>query len=864
MDKTYQPSNFESKIYQKWLEKKYFSARPDKNKKKFSISMPPPNVTGKAHVGHALNNTIQDIIIRYKRMQGFEALWTPGTDHAAIATEAKVVAALEKEGLKKEEIGREEFIKRGWDWYKTYGDIICNQFKTLGISCDWDRKAFTMDENLNRAVKHSFVEYYKNGYIYKGKRVINYCPKCKSSISDIENEYKEQTTKLWHMRYPFEDGNGGIVVATTRPETLFGDTAVAVNPRDKRYKDVIGKNVILPIVNKPIPIVADEYCEMGFGTGAVKITPAHDPNDYDLGLRHNLPMVTVIDDDGKLNENAGKFAGLDRIEARKPIEEELKKLGVLVKTETYKNKVGCCCRCGTMTEPKVSEQWWVKMSELAKPAIEAVKTGELRFVPKRYEKQYLNWLCNIQDWCISRQLWLGHRIPVYTCENCGYVDAYEEEPKVCPKCGKHKFSQDPDVLDTWFSSALWPFSTLGWPNKTEDYKYFYPTNVLVTAYDIITFWVVRMVFSGLHFTKQVPFKDVVINGMVRDAQGRKMSKNLGNGIDPMEVIAEYGADSLRLSLVNGTSLGMDISYSTDKAKDCKVFINKLYNASKFVISNTEGLKSKPLSAFKLEEKDKWILSKLQNLIKSTTKNFDKYAFGVTSVNLIDFTVNCFCDWYIEVSKIDLYGNDKDKKEKAQNILLYVLTTILKLFHPYIPFVTEEIYQNLPEHEETIMLSKFPVADSKLAFKDLKFESIINVVKAIRGIRSEYNIPDNKKTKISILPVAEEKLLKESCDVIAKLAIGSQVEIISKEPAEKSAKISTSICNIFLPMGDLVDESQEKERKDKKIEELKFEIARSEKMLSNAGFVAKAPKALVDAEKAKLEKNKEFLKQLIDN
>ena len=578
MDKTYQPSNFESKIYQTWLEKKYFSARPDKNKKKFSISMPPPNVTGKAHVGHALNNTIQDIIIRYKRMQGFEALWTPGTDHAAIATEAKVVAALEKEGLKKEEIGREEFIKRGWDWYKTYGDIICNQFKTLGISCDWDRKAFTMDENLNRAVKHSFVEYYKNGYIYKGKRVINYCPKCKSSISDIENEYKEQTTKLWHIRYPYEDGNGGIVVATTRPETLFGDTAVAVNPKDKRYKDVIGKNVILPIVNKPIPVVADEYCEMGFGTGAVKITPAHDPNDYDLGLRHNLPMVTVIDDDGKLNENAGKFAGLDRIEARKPIEEELKKLGVLVKTETYKNKVGCCCRCGTMTEPKVSEQWWVKMSELAKPAIEAVKTGELRFVPKRYEKQYLNWLCNIQDWCISRQLWLGHRIPVYTCENCGHVDAYEEEPTSCPKCGKHKFSQDPDVLDTWFSSALWPFSTLGWPNETEDYKYFYPTNVLVTAYDIITFWVVRMVFSGLFFTKQLPFKEVVINGIVRDIHGRKMSKNLGNGIDPIDVINQYGADSLRLSLVNGTSMGMDIGYSMDKAKESKIFINFLFSA----------------------------------------------------------------------------------------------------------------------------------------------------------------------------------------------------------------------------------------------------------------------------------------------
>ncbi len=863
MEKTYDPQKFEKRIYQNWLDHKYFAAKPNKNKKKFSICMPPPNVTGKAHVGHALNNTVQDIIVRFKRMQGFETLWTPGTDHAAIATEAKVVNALEKEGLTKEQIGREKFIERGWQWYKLYGDTIYNQFMNLGISCDWDRKAFTMDENLNRAVKHSFVEYYKNGYIYKGKRVINYCPHCKSSISDIENEYKEQNTKLWHIRYPFENGEGGIVVATTRPETLFGDTAVAVNPKDKRYKDIVGKNVILPIVNKPIPVIADEYCEMEFGTGAVKITPAHDPNDYDMGLRHNLPIVNVIDDDGKLNENAGKFAGLDRIEARKPIEEELKKLGVLVKTENYKNKVGCCCRCGSMTEPKVSEQWWVKMKELAKPAIEAVRSGETKFVPKRYEKQYFNWLCNIQDWCISRQLWLGHRIPVYTCEDCGFVDAFEEDMKVCPKCGSKHISQDPDVLDTWFSSALWPFSTLGWPEKNEFYDYFYPTDVLVTAYDIITFWVVRMMFSGLHFTKRVPFKDVVINGMVRDIQGRKMSKNLGNGIDPIDVINEYGADSLRLSLVNGTSMGMDIGYSVDKAKESKIFINKLYNASKFVIANTENMEVKPISCFKLDEKDKWILFKLQNLIKSTTKNIEKYALGVASANLIDFTVSTFCDWYIEVSKLELYGDNAENKVKTQNILLYVLTTILKLFHPYIPFVTEEIYQNLIGHEETIMLSTFPKVEEKLVFKDLKFENVISIIKAIRATRSEYNIPDNKKVGINILPLAEETLIRENLNAIAKLAGGSQIQIVKSEPIEKSAKIVTSICNIYLPMGDLVDEAQENERIEKKIEELKFEITRSEKMLSNAGFVAKAPKSLVDVEKEKLAKNKEFLNQLLN-
>ncbi len=871
MEKSYQPQNFEKKIYEKWLEKGYFTAKPNSGKKKFSICMPPPNVTGRLHVGHALNDTIQDVVVRFKRMQGYETLWTPGTDHAAIATEAKVTAALEKEGLSKEQVGREKFIERGYEWYRTYGDIICDQLKTLGVSCDWSRKAFTMSEDLSKAVRHSFVEYYKKGYIYKGKRVINYCPHCKSSISDIENEYKEQNTKLWHIKYPLENGKGQIVVATTRPETLFGDTAVAVNPKDKRYKDIVGKNVILPIVGRAIPVIADEYCEMEFGTGAVKITPAHDPNDYDMGLRHNLPIISVIDDDGKLNEQAGKFAGMDRIEARGEIEKELKRLGVLVKVENYKNKVGCCCRCGTMTEPKVSEQWWVRMKELAAPAIEAVKTGKLKFVPKRYEKQYFNWLNNIQDWCISRQLWLGHRIPVFSCADCDYVDASETDITVCPKCGSKHIHQENDVLDTWFSSALWPFSTLGWPNKTEDYDFFYPTDVLITAYDIITFWVVRMVFSGLFFTKQLPFKEVVINGIVRDKQGRKMSKNLGNGIDPLEVVQEYGADSLRLSLINGTSMGMDTNYSLDRTKDSKVFINKLFNASKFVIQNTQGMKIVPLwtkkngkveYSFNLDEKDKWILSSLQNLVKSTIKNMDKYALGVTCSNLIDFTISSFCDWYIEASKLDLYGQDEEKKCKTQNVLLYVLTTLLKLFHPFIPFVTEEIYQNLEKHEESIMISAFPCYDENLAFKDNKFENVINIIKSIRATRSQYNIADNKKLSIMLLPLDERKLFEANAEIICKLAIGSEIKVLDREPQEKCAKVSTSLCDIFLPMGDLVDEEQEKERVSKKIESLKFEIARSEKMLSNAGFVAKAPASLVEAEKEKLAKNKEFLAKLL--
>lgn len=862
MEKTYNPQDFEDRIYQNWLEKGYFSSERRNSGKKFSICMPPPNVTGRLHAGHALNNTLQDILVRFKRMQGYDTLWIPGTDHAAIATEAKVVSAITKEGLTKEGLGREKFTERVWDWYHEYGDTICKQLMKIGVSCDWEHKAFTMDERLHRAVRHSFVEYYKNGLIYKGKRVTNYCPHCKTAISDVENIYKEQKTKLWHMFYKLENGNGGVVVATTRPETLFGDTAVAVNPKDERYKDIVGKNVIVPIVNRPIPVVADDYCEMEFGTGAVKITPAHDPNDYEVGLRHNLQMIQVIDDDGKLNKEALQFAGLDRIEARKSVEEELKRLGVLVKVEDYTNKVGCCERCGTATEPKVSEQWWVKMSSLAKPAIEALKSGELRFHPKMYEKLYLNWLENIHDWCISRQLWTGHRIPVFTCKSCGHVDASETDWTECPKCHSKDFEQESDVLDTWFSSALWPFSTMGWPEKNDFYDKFYPTDALVTAYEIIPNWVVRMVFSGLYFTGKLPFKDVIINGIVRDALGRKMSKSLGNGIDPLDLVAEFGADSMRLGLVNGLATGMDISFSTDRAKESKIFINKLFNASKFVLLNTQNMNFKAIEELSLDEKDKWILSKLQDIIKNVTKNIETYMFGVASSNLIDFTIGSFCDWYIEASKTDLYGTNVEAKERKQNILLYVLTTILKLFHPFIPFVTEEIYQNLPQHEETIMLSKFPEYNEKLAFKDLKFEAIINVIKAVRATRSQYNIPDNKKISLHILPFSEKELLEENLGVISKLSIANEVDFIEKEPNEKFAKVTTSICSVFLPMGELVDELQEKQRKLKKIEELKFEIERSEKMLSNAGFVAKAPQKLIDSEKEKLEKNRQFLAQLL--
>lgn len=855
MDKSYTPELFESEIYKKWLNKNYFGATAD-NREHYSIVMPPLNVTGKAHIGHALDNTIQDILIRTKRMQGLNTLWVPGTDHAAIATEQVLVKDLKRNGLSKESIGREEFLKRGWDWYGKYTHVICDQLKKLGVSCDWNRLAFTMDENLNRAVRHVFCQYYKEGLIYKGKRVVNYCPSCKTTISDNENVHIDQNTYLWYIRYPFADGSGEVVVATTRPETLFGDTAVAVNPNDERFKGQVGKDLILPLVNKKIKLIADDYCEMGFGTGAVKITPAHDPNDYEVGLRHNLDVVNCIDDDGKLTEVAGKFAGMDRIEARASIEKALQDGGYLVKKEKYKNQVGTCERCGSFTEPRISTQWFVKMKELAKPAIEAVKSGKLKFHPKRYEKTYLNWLENIQDWCISRQIWLGHRIPVFTCEH-GHTFASEEYPTKCEVCGSEKLTQDNDVLDTWFSSALWPFSTLGYPNNTEDLKYYYPTSTLVTGYDIITFWVSKMVFSGIKFMGEVPFKDVVIHGLVRDIKGIKMSKHLGNGVDPIDMIDKYGADALRLSLINGMSMGTDIKYGEEKAKEAKIFINKLYNASKFVIQNLQGIDVEELNSLKLQEKDKWILSELSKLIKTVNKNIDKFALGVATSNLIEFTVSKFCDWYIELSKVDLYGEDKERKMVAQNVLYYVFDNLLRLFHPFIPFVTEYVYQELPNHRDTIMYTPYP---KKVEVKGLSnnFERIINIIKEIRNTRAQFNVPDNRRSSLYFMTEKKDKLLEENLEEISKLAFGSEAKIITKEPDEKCAKIISEEVKVYLPMGQLVDNEKEKERLKKEIEKLEFEVSRSEKMLSNQGFVAKAPEKLVESEKQKLEHNKMML------
>lgn len=858
MDKNYTPELFEKDIYNTWLNKGYFTTQPD-GREHYSIVMPPLNVTGKAHIGHALDNTIQDILIRTKRMQGFNTLWVPGTDHAAIATEQVLVKDLKRNGLSKEAVGREEFLKRGWDWYKKYTHVICDQLKMLGVSCDWSRLAFTMDDNLNHAVRHVFCQYYNQGLIYKGKRVVNYCPSCKTTISDNENVHIDQNTFLWYIRYPFADGSGDVVVATTRPETIFGDTAVAVNPNDERFKDKIGKDLILPLVNKKIKLIGDDYCEMGFGTGAVKITPAHDPNDYEVGLRHNLDVVNCIDDNGLLTDIAGEFKGLDRIKARPIIEKALTEGGYLVKKEKYKNQVGTCERCGSFTEPRISTQWFVKMKDLVKPAIKVVKSGKLKFHPKRYEKTYLNWLENIQDWCISRQIWLGHRIPVFTCLN-GHTFASEENPTKCPVCGDLHLQQDNDVLDTWFSSALWPFSTLGYPKQTDDLKYYYPTSTLVTGYDIITFWVSKMVFSGLKFMNDIPFKDVVIHGLVRDIKGIKMSKHLGNGVDPIDMIEKYGADALRLSLINGMSMGTDIKYGEEKAKEAKIFINKLYNASKFILQNIENIDIIPIEKLNLQEKDKWILNELDLLIKSVTKNIEKFSLGVATSNLIEFTVSKFCDWYIELSKVDLYGGDFDKKVKTQNVLYYVFDNLLKLFHPFIPFVTEYIYQEMPNHKETIMLTEFP---TKLKVKGLsnKFEQIIEIVKSIRNTRVGLNVPDNKRTSLYILIDGNKKLLEDNLSEIAKLAYGTECKIIDKEPNEKCAKIIISNVKVYIPMGQLVDLNKEKERIQKEIDNVIFEINRSEKMLSNEGFVAKAPKELVEKEKNKLISNKQMLKRL---
>ncbi len=854
MNKTYDPKSFEKRIYSKWLEKKYFSARPDPDKKPFTIVMPPPNITGQLHMGHALDGTVQDILTRYKRMKGFEALWLPGTDHASIATEVKIVEKMRKEGLTKEMIGRDGFMKRAYEWKAQYGGRIVEQLREMGYSCDWDRLAFTMDERCSKAVKEVFVRMYEEGLIYRGDRIINWCPCCKTAISDAEVEYETEKGYLWHLKYPIENSDKYIVVATTRPETMLGDTAVAVNPSDKRYTSLVGKNIVLPLVGRLIPIIADRYVEKAFGTGAVKITPAHDPNDFEVGIRHDLPVIKVMNDDGTMNENAGKYEGMDETEARAAVVADMDKLGLLLKTEDYEHNVGHCYRCHHTIEPMVSKQWFVRMKELAAPAIEAVKKKDIKFLPKRFEKTYLHWMENIRDWCISRQLWWGHRIPVYYCDDCGEMTVSREEIKVCPKCGK-PVRQDEDVLDTWFSSALWPFSTLGWPDKTPDLDYFYPTTVLVTAYDIITFWVSRMIFSGLKQMGEKPFSDVLIHGIVRDGQGRKMSKSLGNGVDPLEVIDEYGADSLRYSLVNGIAAGGDIRYSVDKMESYRNFMNKIWNASRFVLMNCENVKIKNIEDVKLTLADKWILHELNSTVQEVTKNLDKYEVGLAAATLYDFIWSQFCDIYIEMSKTSLYSDDENKRADTVSVLLYVLTSILKLVHPFIPFITEEIYDNLPVKDaEDIMISSYPEYTRKHVYSKAAGEinAVMKAIKSIRALRKEMNVSQTKKTAIYIVPSdGKEKMLKETAVYIEKLANGN--EIVFGKPEVKSVSVVSDIAEFYIPLGELVDVKKEVERLTKELENTENEIARAQGKLNNAGFVAKAPAQLIENEKAKLQK-----------
>lgn len=854
MNKTYDPKSFEKRIYSKWLEKKYFSARPDPDKKPFTIVMPPPNITGQLHMGHALDGTVQDILTRYKRMKGFEALWLPGTDHASIATEVKIVEKMRKEGLTKEMIGRDGFMKRAYEWKAQYGGRIVEQLREMGYSCDWDRLAFTMDERCSKAVKEVFVRMYEEGLIYRGDRIINWCPCCKTAISDAEVEYETEKGHLWHLKYPIENSDKYIVVATTRPETMLGDTAVAVNPSDKRYTSLVGKNIVLPLVGRLIPIIADRYVEKAFGTGAVKITPAHDPNDFEVGIRHDLPVIKVMNDDGTMNENAGKYEGMDETEARAAVVADMDKLGLLLKTEDYEHNVGHCYRCHHTIEPMVSKQWFVRMKELAAPAIEAVKKKDIKFLPKRFEKTYLHWMENIRDWCISRQLWWGHRISVYYCDDCGEMTVSREEIKVCPKCGK-PVRQDEDVLDTWFSSALWPFSTLGWPDKTPDLDYFYPTTVLVTAYDIITFWVSRMIFSGLKQMGEKPFSDVLIHGIVRDGQGRKMSKSLGNGVDPLEVIDEYGADSLRYSLVNGIAAGGDIRYSVDKMESYRNFMNKIWNASRFVLMNCENVKIKNIEDVKLTLADKWILHELNSTVQEVTKNLDKYEVGLAAATLYDFIWSQFCDIYIEMSKTSLYSDDENKRADTVSVLLYVLTSILKLVHPFIPFITEEIYDNLPVKDaEDIMISSYPEYTRKHVYSKAAGEinAVMKAIKSIRALRKEMNVSQTKKTAIYIVPSdGKEKMLKETAVYIEKLANGN--EIVFGKPEVKSVSVVSDIAEFYIPLGELVDVKKEVERLTKELENTENEITRAQGKLNNAGFVAKAPAQLIENEKAKLQK-----------
>ncbi len=855
MSKTYNPREFEEKLYKEWETKGYFRAEVDSKKQPFSIVIPPPNITGQLHMGHALNNSIQDTIVRFKRMQGYSTLWLPGTDHASIATEVKIVEKMKSEGLTKADVGRDGFLERAWDWKEQYGGRIIEQLKRLGSSCDWSRLAFTMDDNLTKAVKHVFVKLYNKGLIYKADRIINWCPSCKTALSDAEVDYEEQDSFLWHIRYPMADGSGELVVATTRPETMLGDTAVAVNPKDERYKDIIGKMLILPLTNKKIPVIADEYVELDFGSGAVKITPAHDPNDFEVGLRHNLEVIRIMNDDGSMNELAGKYCGLDRLEARKAIVADLIAGGYLIKEEPYKHNVGVCYRCHNVVEPIVSKQWFVKMGPLAAPAIKVVKDKKIEFIPSRFSKTYFNWLDNIKDWCISRQLWWGHRIPAYYCEDCGEMMVQEDAPAVCSKCGSTHLKQDEDVLDTWFSSALWPFSTLGYPEQTKDLQYFYPTSLLVTAYDIIFFWVARMIFSGLEHMGDIPFPEVLIHGIVRDSQGRKMSKSLGNGIDPLEIIDNYGADSLRLSLLMGIAPGGDTRFIEEKVISCRNFLNKVWNASRFVMMNSENVKLKEMGTFRLTPSDKWILSKLNRTIKESTKCMEKYDLGLACSSIYDFVWNDFCDWYIELSKAALYGDNADKKINTITVLNYVLDKILKLLHPFVPFITDEIYSFTKYAKSSIMVSEWPEIVKKYNYKKERetFEKVMDIIKDIRNLRVEMNVKPSLKIDLIIAPSVDIKVLDTIMPYIIKMANIGRVTYIKdkQEITEKVSVILSDFGDILVPLGNLVDNEKEIARLTKELQDTNSEIERATKMLNNQGFIARAPKQLVDKEREKL-------------
>ena len=865
LPKIYEPQQVEERIYKMWEDGGYFHAEKDESKKPFTIVMPPPNVTGQLHMGHAMDATLQDTLIRFKRMQGFNALWIPGVDHAGIATQIKVEEELRnKEGLSRYDLGREKFLERVWDWKHKYGNRIVEQQKKLGASCDWDRARFTMDEGCSKAVREVFVSLYEKGLIYKGSRIINWCPNCVTALSDAEVEYVDKPGHLWHIRYPLADGTGEVVVATTRPETMLGDTGVCVNPNDERYAHIVGKKVILPLVNKEIPIVADDYAEMEFGTGCVKMTPAHDPNDFEVGLRHNLEVIRVLNDNGVVNEFGGKYEGMDRYDARKAIVADLEEQGYLVKIEDHAHNVGTCYRCHKDVEPIISAQWFVKMKPLAEEAIRVVKDGETKFVPDRFSKTYMNWMENVRDWCISRQLWWGHQIPAWTCE-CGHMTVSREDPTVCEKCGSTHITREEDVLDTWFSSALWPFETLGWPEKTPDLDYFYPTDVLVTGYDIIFFWVARMIFSGCEHTGKTPFHTVLIHGLVRDNQGRKMSKSLGNGIDPLEMIEKFGCDALRMNMVNSNSPGNDMRFYVERCEAMRNFANKLWNASRYVMMNlAEDAKNELPATEKLEIADKWVLSKLNNLVAEVTENMDKYELGVAISKIYDFIWDIYCDWYIEMTKARLFSDDADRKQTAIQVLVYVLDQVLRLLHPFMPFITEEIWQSIPHEGDALIVAKWPEYSEALAFKaeESQMESVMSAIRAIRNRRTEMNVPPSKKAELFVL-TNKPQIFQEGEGFLQRLAYADVVTLLDAEPADLNGlvTITTADAKLYIPMGQLVDVAKEVERITKELEKNKKFLASLESKLSNEKFVARAPEAVVAAEKEKADKTRDLIAQL---